>query len=178
MTRSYRLSSGAATVDENRPKLFAQMNVKTLTAEQVFDCIAVAALLENPVATPDGVNVERFANTPRDEFVTQFRTPVGRTTEYLGGIPQALTLMNGTLISGATGLTSSGLLTSLEAPFFTNQERIEVLYLATLSRKPAPEEWELLNEYIRQGASGSELREGLSDILWALLNSAEFTLNH
>ncbi|QDU38073.1 hypothetical protein Mal4_23930 [Maioricimonas rarisocia] len=174
LSRAYRLSSGADTIDEERVEWFAQMNIKTLTAEQVYDCIAVATMLDGAGA----INVERFGNTSRQEFIQQFRTPTGRSTEYLGGIPQALTLMNGGLISSATGLSSSGLLKSLEAPFFTNRERIEVLYLATLSRQPRPDEWELLDSYITESTRGVELREGLADILWALLNSAEFTLNH
>ncbi|MEQ9409196.1 MAG: DUF1549 and DUF1553 domain-containing protein [Fuerstiella sp.] len=176
LSRAYRLSSGADTVDHDRVSLFAQMNVKTLTAEQVYDCITVATMPSGAGAT--GFNVDRFANTPRSEFLAQFRTPAGRPTEYLGGIPQALTLMNGTLIDGATGLSSSGLLKSLEAPFFTNEQRIEVLYFATLSRQPTAAEWELLNEFIGETTSGVELRENLADILWALLNSAEFAMNH
>ncbi|NQV24188.1 MAG: DUF1553 domain-containing protein [Rhodopirellula sp.] len=179
LSKAYRLSSGAATIDGNRADLFAQMNIKTLTAEQVYDCISVATLLDSGAASdPMTFNVARIGNSSRAEFIQQFRTPVGRNTEYQGGIPQALTLMNGGLIEGATGLSSSGLLKSLEAPFFTNDERIEVLYLATLSRKPHPSEWELLDGYISDDAKGAELQEGLADILWALLNSAEFTLNH
>lgn len=174
LSRAYRLSSGADTVDEARVEWFAQMNIKTLSAEQVYDCITVATMLDGAGAS----NIERFGNTTRQQFIQQFRTPTGRMTEYLGGIPQALTLMNGGLISSATGLSSSGLLKSLEAPFFTNRERIEILYLATLSRRPRPDEWVLLESYINESTKGNELREGLADILWALLNSAEFTLNH
>ncbi|MEW4527226.1 DUF1549 and DUF1553 domain-containing protein [Maioricimonas sp. JC845] len=174
LSRAYRLSSGADTVDETRVEWFAQMNIKTLSAEQVYDCITVATMLDGAGAS----NIERFGNTTRQQFIQQFRTPTGRMTEYLGGIPQALTLMNGGLISSATGLSSSGLLKSLEAPFFTNRERIEILYLATLSRRPRPDEWVLLESYINESTKGNELREGLADILWALLNSAEFTLNH
>ena len=132
LSAAYRLSSGADTQDPKRVELFGQMHVKTLTAEQVYDCITVATLLDSQAATPDGLNLNRIANTSRDQFVRQFKTPAGHTTEYLGGIPQALTLMNGALISGATGLQTSGLLKSLEAPFFTNEQRVEVLYLATL----------------------------------------------
>tara|TARA_R110002072_G_C7978996_1_gene536062 strand:- start:64657 stop:67230 length:2574 start_codon:yes stop_codon:yes gene_type:complete len=179
LSKAYRLSSGAASVDDARSEFFAQMNIKTLSAEQVYDCISVATLLDSGAAD-DGMafNVARIGNSSRAAFIQQFRTPVGRNTEYQGGIPQALTLMNGGLIEGATGLSSSGLLKSLEAPFFTNKDRIEVLYLATLSRRPRSSEWELLNGYISDDARGSELQEGLADILWALLNSAEFTLNH
>ncbi len=179
LSRAYRLSSGAETNDEERLDWFAQMNTKALTAEQVYDCITVATLLNT--ASPSGLdtfNVNRVGNSPRDAFIQQFRTPSGRMTEYQGGIPQALTLMNGGLIEGATGLSSSGLLKSLEAPFFSNKQRIEILYIATLSRQPHASEWKLLKDYISDDASGTELQEGLADILWALLNSAEFTLNH
>jgi hypothetical protein len=69
-------------------------------------------------------------------------------------------------------------LKSLEAPFFNHRERIEVLYLATLSRPPAPSEWKTLEEYLPLDAKGEELKNGLADLLWVLLNSAEFTMNH
>jgi hypothetical protein len=179
LSKAYRLSSGAEGDGQERLKWFAQMNVKTLTAEQVYDCITVATRPDaSPAAGPYLLNVERFGNSSREEFIRLFRTPAGRSTEYLGGIPQALTLMNGMLIDSATGLASSGLLKSLEAPFFTNDQRIEVLYFATLSRRPRAAEWELLGGYIPENASGAELREGLADLLWALLNSAEFVMNH
>ena len=178
LSKAYRLSSGADELNEIRQEWFAQMNVKMLTAEQVYDCITVATMPGSVQSNAAMGLVNRFGNTGRDEFLREFRTPSGRSTEYQGGIPQALTLMNGTLIDSATGLASSGLLKSLEAPFFTRDQRIEILYFATLSRQPKPSEKQLLDQYIPEGMSGSELREALSDVLWALLNSAEFTMNH
>ncbi|MCA9086125.1 MAG: DUF1553 domain-containing protein, partial [Planctomycetaceae bacterium] len=179
LSRAYRLSSGAQTIDEDRPAVFAQMNIKTLTAEQVYDCISVATMLGNTEGGPTGLfDLVRYGNSSREAFLQQFRTPAGQPTVYLGGIPQALTLMNGQLIENATGLSSSGLLKSLEAPFFSNEQRLEVLYLATLSRPPRANEWELLRDYVPENATGNELQEALADVLWALLNSAEFTMNH
>ena len=179
LSRAYRLSSGAKTADLNRTEWFAQMNVKTFSAEQVYDCMAVATMFDTTsTEDPFSLNLVRAGNAERDLFLQQFRTPSGRSTEYLGGIPQALTLMNGTLIDSATGLEKSGLLKSLKAPFFTNKQRVEVLYLAVLSRYPRPSEWELLNQYINDKTPAREVQENLSDILWALLNSAEFTMNH
>ena len=178
LSKAYRLSSGAEDFDEIRQEWFAQMNVKMLTAEQVYDCITVATMPSSTQSSNMMGLVTRFGNTSREEFLREFRTPSGRSTEYQGGIPQALTLMNGTLIDSATGLASSGLLKSLQAPFFTRDQRIEILYFATLSRQPRPSEKELLDQYITEDMSGNELREALSDVLWALLNSAEFTMNH
>ncbi len=178
-TRAYRLSSGAETVDRKRLEWFAQMQVKMLTAEQIYDCISVATLLDTENAQNLGdFNLARFRNPAREEFLGQFSAPAGSMTDYQAGIPQALTLMNGTLIGGATGISSSGLLKSLEAPFFNNRERIEVLYLATLSRTPEPSEWKTLEQYLPVDVKGEELKNGLADLLWVLLNSAEFTMNH
>ena len=178
LSRAYRLSSGAEDINETRLDWFAQMNVKMLSAEQVYDCITVATMPGSTGENSATGLVDRFGNSSREAFLREFRTPSGRTTEYQGGIPQALTLMNGSLVDGATGLQSSGLLKSLEAPFFSRDQRIEILYFATLARPPKPSERVLLEEYISAEATGDQQRQALSDVLWALLNSAEFTMNH
>ncbi len=176
LTDAYRRSSGAKDAVPARLEWFAQMNVKPLTPEQVYDCVYVASMLAP--ADSAGFNIARVRNARRDEFLQQFQTLAGRPTEYQAGIPQALTLMNGALIHDATGLASSGLLKSLEAPFFTDDQRIEVIYLATLSRRPSAAEWNALREFVSGREPGVPIQEPLADILWALLNSAEFTMNH
>ncbi|HVW36621.1 MAG TPA: hypothetical protein VHB99_04930, partial [Pirellulales bacterium] len=126
----------------------------------------------------EGFALARMGNSRRDEFLQEFRTLSGSPTEYQGGIPQALTLMNGALSGDATSLAGGGLLKSLEAPFFSDDERIEVLYLATLSRRPTESEWKLLRRHLADREPGASIQEPLADILWALLNSAEFAMNH
>ncbi len=52
LTKTYQLSSRS---EENDPSLglhFAQMNIKSFTAEQLYDCIAVATRRETSVAGP------------------------------------------------------------------------------------------------------------------------------
>lgn len=178
LSRAYRLSSSAEDASETRLDWFAQMNVKMLTAEQVYDCLTVATMPSTGAMLSESGVLERYGNSPRESFLREFRTPAGRSTEYQGGIPQALTLMNGSLVDGATGLQSSGLLKSIEAPFFSRDQRIEILYFATLARSPKPAELEMLQHYLPEEAQGDQRREALSDVLWALLNSAEFTMNH
>jgi hypothetical protein len=114
----------------------------------------------------------------RQAFLARFRAPTQGATEYEGGIPQALTLMNGANIRRATDLGQSDLLVALEAPFFSHQRRVEVLFLSTLSRKPTDEERAKFVAYVEQGGTSNSSRQALGDVLWALLNSAEFVLNH
>ena len=123
------------------------MNIKSFTAEQLYDCIAVAtgqASLVGGDGPIDQPGLLRFADMSRQAFIEQFRTPPGQATDYHAGIPQALTLMHGGLIHSATDVAASGLLKSLAAPFFTDDQRLDTLFLSTLSRYPEPAERELM----------------------------------
>jgi|GEM_PF-117554 len=179
LSNAYQLSSQAKVDEPSQGLTFARMNIKSFTAEQLYDCISVAT--EYEAMQGDGSEngtLARFGNRSRQAFIEQFRAPPGQRTDFHAGIPQALTLMHGYLIHGATDLTSSGLLKSLNAPFFTNQQRIETLFLATLSRFPEEVESNKMLEHVLAATSDLERSRALGDILWALLNSAEFSFIH
>jgi hypothetical protein len=178
LTDAYQLSS-STTVDEPSQALcFARMNTKSFTADQLYDCIAVATFSEATGGnSPDGA-LARTENSGREAFIEQFRTAAGDRTDYQAGVPQALTLMHGTVVHGATDLKSSGLLKSFNAPFFTDQQRLDTLFLATLSREPEAAEREKLLSYLSEAKDTDERLSILGDVLWALLNSAEFTFIH
>ena len=55
------------------------------------------------------------------------------------------------------------------------EELIRQAYLRTLSRFPDQYEMEIANRYIREGEA---LTDGLRGLLWALLNTREFIVNH
>ncbi len=184
LSKAYRLSSSSGVQTESqsdvekRLETFAQMNVKTLTAEQLYDCIAVATLLDQENGVASDYTLSRFGNSQREAFLQQFAAPAANRAEYLAGIPQALMLMNGSMITAATQENSSGLIRSLDAPFFSDRQRMDVLFMATLSRPASADEIELLAEFVPADATASQRSAGLADLLWALINSSEFTLNH
>ena len=66
----------------------------------------------------------------------------------------------------------------IEAPFFSNAERLEILYMAALARPPRPEEATELLTYIEEQTPDRDWKQSLGDVYWALLNSSEFLLNH
>ena len=87
--------------------------------------------------------------------------------------------MNGKLTSDATDLSSSETLVAvIEAPFLNTPQRVEMLFMATLSRSPSPDELEELVTYVQAAEPGGGTKTALADVFWALLNSAEFALNH
>lgn len=176
-TEAYQLTSETDSDAESAkvpPEAFARMAIKNLSAEQLYDALARATLQHDAAGQP-GQLATRLDDPVRQVFVARFRSPVSRPTEFQSGIPQALTLMNGSTVSSATDLMQSPLLQSLEAPFFTPQQRVEVLFLATLSRLPYADERESFVDYV---SNAQDKPRALSDVTWALLNSAEFTLNH
>ncbi len=82
MTKAYQLSSQSqADDDPSRALHFAQMNIKSFTAEQLYDCITIATR-QGSASTPalavvDGTVVERFADANRQAFIEQFRARPG-----------------------------------------------------------------------------------------------------
>lgn len=174
MTQAYQLSSMSAEGDEDRPELFARMAIKTLTAEQLYDCLSQATVKRE-------FNTQQTfgrGNQSRLTFINKFRAPGGSVTDYQNGVAQALILMNGADVRNATDLQQSDILVALTAPFFSDDERLETLFLSTLSRLPDDEEREKFGNYVHRAIGTQAKREALGDILWALLNTAEFSLNH
>ena len=166
-TKAYQRTSARTDPKQDDPRLFARMPVKGLTGEQLFDSLVRAT----------GYREGSGRGSPREQFLSRF-TLGGKPGEPETSIPQALALMNGTFIADATTLeTSPTLLSACELPGLKTTERLEVLYLSALSRKPTRKEFERVVKYIDE-AGHDRLAERLGDVFWALLNSAEFRLNH
>lgn len=177
-TRAYQLSSRSSSDSPQRPELISRMAIKSLSAEQIYDCLLEATRRREQVH-PQGVFFGgRSFDANRQAFLAKFRAPTQETTSYEAGIPQALTLMNGSLVREATDLGRSDILIALDAPFFTDEKRIETLFLSTLSRHSTKLEREKFVDYVANPPPDTNRREALGDILWALLNSGEFILNH
>ncbi len=177
-TRAYQLTSRSTIGGDDRGELFARMAIKSLTADQLYDCL-IEAMRRREVLVPGSpYAANRSFDPTRQTFLAKFRAPRQGATEYEGGVPLALTLMNGATIRQATDLSQSDLLLALDAPFFTGEEQVEVLFLSALSREPSEEEREQFVSYVKAASGDPGNRQALSDVLWALLNSAEFAFNH
>ena len=185
-SRAYQLSSeNSEKKTSNEVDYFARMSLKPLTAEQLYDCLATATgrtdlgtQFNAPMQLGFAVDVDRFSDPGRTAFLAQFRTSLDQRTDYQAGIPQALTLMNGPMIASATSDAPKGILRSLSAPFFNDRTRVEKLFVATLSRKPTEKERERYAKFLDSQPANAKKSEELGDVLWVLLNSTEFTMNH
>ena len=174
-TEAYGRTSQVDAAAKPPAELFAAMAVKVQTAEQLYDSLS-RCLSQN--ADEYSPNPGFAMNGRRQQFLARMASRAVVSTEYDRGLQQALLLMNGSDTSEATNLDRSALLTSLEAPFLSDEQRIDSLYLATLTRFPNDTERQRIDEYMRTaGQSDEEKKIARADVLWALLNSAEFTMN-
>lgn len=180
---TFQRTSRSSEKGQEDLRLFARMPVRGMTAEQLYDSVATATGYAENAGNLPGV-FGRGGGSPRAEFVSRFADQSGKATEYQTSILQALSLMNGQLVASATSLERSEILSAVIAsPFLSREERIETLFLATVTRKPTPKEMSRMVQFIeRQNANASEREkkenEALADVFWALLNSSEFVLNH
>ena len=163
-TRAYNLSSVADPAASTTPT-FNFMPVRGLSARQLFDSLVQATGAD--------------AAEARSRFLDLFANREERSTEARTSILQALTMMNGDYIARATSLETGDVLGAVaNAPFLDTSGRIETLYLATLTRRPNPEELALLVGYVDRPQGADDRAKALSNVFWALLNGPEFYLNH
>jgi hypothetical protein len=176
-SRAYGRASGGPPESSESAPLFARAVVRPMTPEQLYDSLV------SIIGTPDDSSREARraarkaarkadANTPRSKFVAFFDTPDGTDPgEYATGIPQVLRLMNSPEMNRQTAF-----LDGLQAAGRTPAQALDRLYLSTLARHPSPAERDRIAAYLDH--QKREPREEFADLLWVLLNSSEFALNH
>ena len=169
-TAAYQRESRSRRGPEETPML---ANVsQRLRGDQLYS--AITSVLGTP-PTQAGGRGGRFGNNrdPRAPFNAVFGfDPSLRRDEVAGSIPQALAVMNSPQL--ATGMSSARRGTLLGKLLADQQDDEAVavdLYLRTLSREPTGDEVKTCLAHVKEAGSRSE---GFEDILWALLNSAEF----
>jgi hypothetical protein len=89
-------------------------------------------------------------------------------------LPQALYLIGDRSVVGKID-PKRGRLKALLASDRTDDEILDELFLATLSRLPTDEDRSLFHDY---RASHADRGQAFADTLWALVNTREFVLNH
>lgn len=190
-SKTYQLSSTPNETNRNEAHLFARVEPRRLTAEQLLD--AIAQVVGVPAEFGDhklgtkavqlaGVRdaTHRFAERKiGDDFLTLFGKPgrqltceCERTDETT--LAQTFELCGGNLID--TLLQSSGgRIADAMTRGDSDEQIIDELYWTSLSRAPGRDESTASVEFVRKK---TDRRKALEDVLWALLNSNELLLRH
>jgi YHS domain-containing protein len=174
-SQTYQRTSRPLKDNKSDNELYSRMPIKLLTPEQLWDSL-VQLFGQEPeipsrrVGRAILVLQNGLPTTPRGEFVAAFLGDRNAApTDYTQGIPHALRLLNGLQFNNVETLLAR------LAPPDDPARSVEALYLAILSRQPTPEESAHMTEYVKRQ---DKRQAAHADILWALLKSSEFVMNH
>ncbi len=170
-SRAYQRTSRPRPGNERDAELFSHAAVRPISAEAFYDSLTVlyAPYKSGKFAAP-GAKAPRLE--PRDDFVRFFRAQGEAAAEggLNPGIPQFLRRLNAEAFNQGSPLVAY--LVQKDVP---RREAVELLYLATLSRRPTADEVEVMNDYLGRRKSAAE---GYAGVVWILLSTGEFVLNH
>jgi hypothetical protein len=180
-SKAYQLSSVASHPSQvKHPRSFARMTVRGMSPEQLFDSVCVAIdFKDNSLPNMMNMGFNPYnPQSPRAQFLARFANQE-RRNEMETSILQALFMMNGKFMAEATSLKNNKNL-ALIADFSEKNlpTSIEQVYLVTLSRLPTKPESARMIKYVGARQKAGHGKKAYEDMLWALMNSAEFMLNH
>lgn len=183
-TKAYHLSSrGEAEGRADSEELFARMPLRQLSAEQLFYSVAQATGIEDVGNGNRRVRrrLEQMKFRLLQQFVVTFGTEdeEGESVEE-GTIPQALMRLNGRLTNDAVRPRPGHPVYDRLFRMNKLDQRINSIYLRVLSRLPSKTERKKVRSFLSQPENRQALHQATAtaDVIWALLNSAEFSLNH
>jgi hypothetical protein len=125
------------------------------TREQISKTTLRAAELESPA--PRGHYLREFGQSDRETI---------ENANNDASVPQALAMMNGSLMPQITNAFSQLMLTINKAPY--PDDKIDAAYLTVLSRKPNTREKEA---WLKASDSGLT---SMDDLIFSLLNTQQF----
>jgi hypothetical protein len=183
LSRTYQLSAAPNETNVHDRNNYSRGYVRRMMAEVVVDvlnsALGVSENFGNDV--PPGIRAievapNRIAGQNLAYIFRIFGRPARGTTcdcerAAEPALPQTLYLMTDTALLNKI---SSGRLRTLLADKKSDAEVVEELFLATLSRFPTQEETTWATGHVEKKGR----QAGFTDVVWSLLNTREFILNH
>ena len=183
-SRTYQLSARSNATNAGDRTNFSRAYPRRLMAEVVVDVLnaALGVTEDFGEGVPPGARaIEIAPNRVRNAHLANVFRIFGRPARTLScdcersqepAVPQTLFLMSDPALLEKM---SQGRLAKLLAADKTNAEVVEELFLATLSRLPDEHEKAAALEQVERAPDRAK---ALADVVWALINTREFILNH
>jgi hypothetical protein len=183
-SRTYQLSNKTNDSNHHDTRSYSHSRPRKLMAEVVIDMVNTALDVEDQFGSdvPKGsraieIAPNRIRNAHASEIFRIFGRPVRksvcdceRSVEVT--LPQTLFLMTDPKLLNKM---QSGRLKRLLDSKKSDEAIVEELFLATLSRSPEEIEKRDCLSHLKEAKTRTE---GFQDLLWALINTREFILNH
>lgn len=169
-----------------KPLWAEQLGWSVLTATGLLDterqALEAAAKKKDPkfgaILAKDPDWQERQLFEKLGGHITQFVRTFGSTEgqpegEFQASLDQALFLANSSPVVGYLSPRTGNLVDRLSK--LKGSNAVEELYLSVYTRRPTPDETQLVTEHL---ANASDKTKALQELVWALIASAEFRFNH
>ena len=172
LSEVYQLDSKPSSATRLEPSVFAVALEKPLHAEVLFRSLLVAT-----GRWPSTADTKVDANAFRKLLLSQFPDLFPR--EYNASIQQAMFLSNNPIVIDLLnpGVDAQGLnLPSLLLNLPGQAERVLVAFETVFGRPPTHDEAAMFEGYLAK--RGDRLAKGIEQMLWALVCSPEFLMNH
>jgi hypothetical protein len=189
-SNAYSLSCVANSTNDatDREVLFSRMLLKSMSPEQLFESLLTATKAE---AGENSKTKQEAKDKWLDALIGDFGDDEGNEVNFNGTIVQALMMMNGADINDAISREDKGTVALLMKEHNISNAvndkpavMIRELFLATLNREPSAKEQATVLSKLRlvrpklEADDLSKPERKYQDLLWALVNSNEFLLNH
>lgn len=182
-SRTYQLSSGANDPSPLRSALFGSYQPRRLSAEVLLDILGQVTGVPHPFdGYPEGTSAKDiYVPDGPDYFLVAFGLP--RRDILKDRVPeptlsQALHLMNGATVRDKVG-AEGNILGDLLGQGIADGQVVAALYERAYARRPSQREQDRIARFAAaERAAGRSRRRAFENVLWAVLNSEEFQLNH
>jgi hypothetical protein len=202
----YQLSTELPNGDKKHDdSTFARMSLKPMSPEQLYESILIISRADSAFGTGNEAEQRRIGQ--RQQWVRQFvrnfaNDEGGESSEFEGTIPQAMMMMHGAMtdqVIASFKVPDSKMQLAIESSLTARQPILalaDTLYGMILTRQPTTQErreaesaFSRILAILSQSQTGQPksiqespgyqaLRMAGEDLVWALLNSNEFILNH
>jgi hypothetical protein len=176
-SRLYQLDSQPLPANASDNRFYSHFLVKRISAEPLLDAIDAACQSSTKFTNlPPGT---RAIELPDAEYQNYFLQTFGKPKRVSvceceripdENLAQALHTLNGDILQGKI-VDAKGRVARLVAEKKPHGEIVNELYLATLCRRPTPEEVKESERFLAESGSPAECYQ---DLLWALINSKQF----
>lgn len=194
---AYQLDSRPNAWNAADEKGFSHYRIRRLDAEPLLDAVnqvtggteKYTSAIPEPftVLPPDQRAIALADGSIESPFLELFGRPPRNTSfeSERGTAPsvfQAQHLLNSSHIQGKIARSrviqqiADGTAAPPRAKDGAKRDPVEELYLRILSRFPTEEEKQIADRYMK--ASGRRVSDGACDLVWALINTKEFSLKH
>ncbi len=183
-SRTYQLSSTPNEYNLADTRNFSRSYRRRLPAEVLLDAVNdLTGIGDDFNGCPPGTRaIQTWSYKVSSQFMDAFGRPNSSSDcpcerDLKTSVVQALHLMNSRRLHEKLA-SREGRVWQLASSPRSAAEIVVELYLSAFSRLPTATELEAATAVFPEGASPSVRQTATEDVLWALLNSAEFVFNH